>query len=173
MSKHQISDLKLVELTNIDIIDYRCAEQINGDFKCQPLPFSSACDRTFDIIWEMSFRFNKSMPSWQGMIHLLHKECEHPGKSSVQFLQMIDINLGGGDLYTVHPRLPMQTCTKNKPISTTTTFEQPLFWKASEIVNAVLDDSPIRYVVLLLNFELPCLHEFVGSNRNFDGPDWT
>ena len=30
------------------------------------------------------------------------------------------------------------------------TFDQPLFWKASEIVNAAPDDSPIRNVVLLL-----------------------
>ena len=30
------------------------------------------------------------------------------------------------------------------------TFDQLLFWKASEIVNAVTDDSPIRDVILLL-----------------------
>jgi len=30
------------------------------------------------------------------------------------------------------------------------TFDQPLFWKASEITNAVPDDSPIRNVILLL-----------------------
>ena len=29
------------------------------------------------------------------------------------------------------------------------TFDQPLFWKASAIVNAVTDDSPIRDVILL------------------------
>ena len=30
------------------------------------------------------------------------------------------------------------------------TFDQPLFWKASEIVNEVPDNGPIRDVVLLL-----------------------
>ena len=30
------------------------------------------------------------------------------------------------------------------------TFDQPLFWKASEIMNAVTDDSPIKDVILLL-----------------------
>ena len=29
-------------------------------------------------------------------------------------------------------------------------FDQPLFWKASEIVNGVPDDSPMRNVILLL-----------------------
>ena len=31
------------------------------------------------------------------------------------------------------------------------TFDQPLFWKASEMVNAVPDDSLIRNVILLLS----------------------
>lgn len=30
------------------------------------------------------------------------------------------------------------------------TFDQPLFWKASEIINEVPEDSPVRDVVLLL-----------------------
>ena len=30
------------------------------------------------------------------------------------------------------------------------TFDQPLFWKVSEIMNAVTDDSPIKDVILLL-----------------------
>ena len=45
-------------------------------------------------------------------------------------------------------------------------FNQPLFWKASEIVNAVPDDNPIRNAVFLL---LPYFHEFVVSNWNFAG----
>ena len=35
-------------------------------------------------------------------------------------------------------------------MATIITFDQPLFWKASEIVNAVTDDCPIRDVILLL-----------------------
>ena len=30
------------------------------------------------------------------------------------------------------------------------TFDQPLFWKVSEIVNAFTDDSPIKDVILLI-----------------------
>ena len=39
--------------------------------------------------------------------------------------------------------------TKHK-ISTVLTFDQPLFWKASEIVNEVEDSSPLKEVLLLL-----------------------
>ena len=67
ISRQKIADLKLVERTQIDIIDYRYSKQINRNVEFQPLPFSSACDRTVDIFWEMSFCFNKSTPSPQGV----------------------------------------------------------------------------------------------------------
>ena len=45
------------------------------------------------------------------------------------------------------------------------TFVQPLFWKASEIVNAIKDDSPIRDVIVLLG----TFHTFM----NVLGAIWT
>lgn len=59
-------------------------------------------------------------------------------------------------------------------IPTVITFDHPLFWKASEIMNSVTDDSPIRDVVLLLGtFHNPNLHECVGCHWDFDGWHWT
>ena len=71
ISRQKIADLKLVELTKIDIIDYRYAKHISRNIDFQPLTLSSACDRTVDIFWEMSFRFHQSTPSWPGMMQLL------------------------------------------------------------------------------------------------------
>ena len=42
---------------------------------------------------------------------------------------------------------------------TVITFDQPLFWKASEIVNAVPDSSPVRNVILLLG----SFHTFMNA----------
>ncbi|XP_076063360.1 uncharacterized protein LOC143038235 [Oratosquilla oratoria] len=33
-------------------------------------------------------------PSWNGMMHMLHKDCDHPGSSSVIFLPIIDMYSG-------------------------------------------------------------------------------
>ena len=94
----------------------------------------------------MSFRFHKSTPSWQGMIH---KECKYPGKSSVQFLPMIDMDPGDKTcILSTLDYLSILSSKHNMP--TIITFDQLLFWKASEIVNAVTDDSQIRDVILLL-----------------------
>ena len=85
------------------------------------------------------------------MMHLLHKECEYPGESSVQFLPMIDMN--PGDKTCILSTLDyLCNLSLKHNMQTVITFDQPLFWKASEIANAVADDSPIRKVVLLLGF---------------------
>lgn len=149
ISRQKMADLKLVELTKIDIIDYRYAKLVNRKIEFQPLPFSSARDRKVDIFWEMSFRFQQSTPSWQGMMSLLHRECDYPGKSSVQFLPMIDMNPGDKTcILSTLEYLCKLSSKHNMPAIIT--FDQPLFWKASEIANAVPDDSPIRNVVLML-----------------------
>ena len=148
--RQKTADLKVVEMTKIDIIEYRYAQHVNRNIEFQSLPYTSnVCDCKVDICWEMSFRFHQSTPSWQGMMHLLHKECEYPGKSSVQFLPMIDMN--PADKTCILSTLDYMCSLSSKHnMPTIITFDQPLFWKASEIVNSVPDDSPIRNVILLL-----------------------
>ncbi|KAI3379074.1 hypothetical protein SNEBB_002215 [Seison nebaliae] len=149
ISRQKMADLKLVELTKIDIIDYRYAKHISRNIDFQPLTLSSACDRTVDILWEMSFRFHKSTPSWPGMMRLFYNKCEHPGKSSVLFLPMIDMNPGDKTCILSTLEYLCKLASKHN-MPAVVTFDQPLYWKASEIVNAAPDDSLIRNVVLML-----------------------
>ena len=120
----------------------------------------------------MSFCFHQSTPSWQGMMHLLHKECEYPGKSSVQFLPMIDMN--PGDKTCILSTLNYLCSLSSKHnMPTIITFDQPLFWKASEITKLTLSRcSPIRNVILLLG-SFHYLHECVGCHWDFGGSQWT
>ena len=53
--------------------------------------------RDIDILWEMSFFLRPNRPSWSGMMQTVHQGT-HPGKSTVLFLPMIDMNLS--DLFT-------------------------------------------------------------------------
>ena len=144
--RKKMADLKLVELTEIDIVDYRYAKHIRRNIDFQPPTLSSACDRTVDIFWEMSFRFHKSTPSWPGMMRLLYNKCEHPEKSSVLFLPMIDMNSGDKTCILSTLECLCRLASKHN-MPAIVTFDQPLYWKASEIVN---DDSLIRNVVLML-----------------------
>ena len=82
----------------------------------------------------MSFRFHKSTP----------------GKSSVQFLPMIDMN--PRDKTCILSTLDYLCSLSSKHnMPTIITFDQLLFWKASETVNAVTDDGPVRDIILLLS----------------------
>ena len=82
-------------------------------------------------------------------MHLLHNECDHPGKSSIQFLPMIDMNPGENTrIFSTLDYICKLAARHNMPAIVT--FDQPLFWKAHEVVNSVADDSPIRNFVLLL-----------------------
>ena len=136
-------------MTKFDIIDYCFSKQINRCLEFLSVPYTSdVCDHKVDIFCEMSFRFHKSTPSCQGMMNLLHKEFKYPVKSSVQFLPRIDMN--PGDKTCILSTLDYLCSLSSKHNMPTIKSDQPLFWKASEIANAVTDDSPIRDVILLL-----------------------
>ena len=44
-----------------------------------------------DILWMTFIMFGSPRPAWSGMMQLVHRG-NHPGKSSVMFLPMIDMN---------------------------------------------------------------------------------
>ena len=147
--RQRVADLNLVELAKITIQDYRYTKHIKCLLKFQPLQQLRFCERTVDSFWERSLHFQQITPSWQGMMHLLHDECDHPGKSSIHFFPMIDMDLGDKTCIFSTLDYICKLATKHK-MPAIVTFDQSLFWKAHEVVNNDPDDSPIRNVVLLL-----------------------
>ena len=49
ISRQKMAEVKLVELTSIDIIDYHSLNNVNREVEFQGLPFYSTCYRTVDI----------------------------------------------------------------------------------------------------------------------------
>ena len=83
------------------------------------------------------------------MMHALTSERSHPGQSSVLFLPMIDMYPGDKTCILSTLEFICKLASKHN-ISPVVTFDQPLFWKASQIVNEVEDNDRIKDVVLLL-----------------------
>ena len=82
--RRKLSELNITKQTAVEIIEYRFANHARSiSFKKLP-QFSKSCHKV-DILWEISLRFKQPAPGWQGMMHILNKQCEHPGKSSVVF----------------------------------------------------------------------------------------
>jgi hypothetical protein len=144
-----MAQLKIVDLAQVDIKEYRFAKYTRNNIKFDPMPYFDGDAHKICILWAMSFRFKKSAPGWQGMMHLLYKDCDHPGQSSVVFLPIIDMY--PGDKSCIFSTLEYLCNLANGHKTTAVvTFDQPLYWKASEIKHEVPGDSQIRSVVFLL-----------------------
>ena len=141
--RKKVSLLNVKEMAQVDIIAYRFSNYACRHVMFETLPQMYCSEPPVDILWETSFCFHQEVPNWQGMMHVLHSGGKHPGKASVTFLLIID-------MYPGDPTCILSTLTyicavaEKSNISPVITFDQPLFWKASEIIYNAPKDSPIK-----------------------------
>ena len=55
--RNRIEDLKICELSEVEIKKYRFVKQTRDSIKFHHLPFPKECDQKVDILWDMSMRF--------------------------------------------------------------------------------------------------------------------
>ena len=146
----------------IEITYYREDNRALAEIRYVELPLIVAHDPTanLDILWQTSILFTPSRAAWSGLMQLVH-HGDHPGKSSVTFLPMID--LSASDPSCIFSTL--QYVTHHAKLHNATpiiTFDQPLWWKALSIILAHPEGSEMRRVVLRLGtFHLEM--SFLGS----------
>ena len=140
--RQKISELYIIDLTKVDIMEYRFAKNTLRSIEFQRLPVLNSFGHKCDLLREMSFSFSEPVSNWQGKMHTLHKEFDHPSQSSIAFLPMIDMY--PGDKTCIFSTLEC-VCKLSFQYSAppVVTFDQPLFWKASEIIHEVPHNSPI------------------------------
>lgn len=147
--RKKVSELNVKEMSRVDIIDYRFSTFARRNIKFEILPEIHYSAPAVDILWEVSLCFRQDAPNWQGMMSIIHRGCEHPGKSSVTFLPMIDMSPSD-------PTCILSTLTficnlaARHSIPPIVTFDQPLFFKASEIIYNSPENSDLKNIVLML-----------------------
>ena len=127
--EHEVSSLQFKELS-------ATGEEIEKTFKL---------DLLSKVIWPLrTFR-----PSWSGFMQLYHNHGDYPGKSTIGFMPMIDMN--SSDLSCINSTLHF-VCEQSVKynVAPVVTFDQPLFWKATTIINGSSGTSPLRKIVLRL-----------------------
>ena len=62
VKRQKLSELNIVDLTKIDIQQYKFSTSGLRDIKFKELPTFKDCDRTVDVLWELSFHFKKPVP---------------------------------------------------------------------------------------------------------------
>ena len=105
-------------------------------------------EANLDILWKTSILFGSPRPSWSSMMQFVH-HGDHPGKSSVMFLPMIDMNLT--DVSCIYSTLIFITEHAHRyNVQPIITFDQPLWWKAFLITATEPANSDLRNIVLCL-----------------------
>ena len=113
-----------------------------------------------DYLWKLSYSLKPKAPNWSGLMQLLH-EGNYPGKSSVFFLPMIDMDPGNMSCIFSTLRFISDHAQRHgvKPI---VTFDQPLWWKATQIIESQSEESTLKSIVLRLG-GFHTIMSFVGS----------
>ena len=101
-----------------------------------------------EILWKVSFPLRTPRPEWSGYMQMVNQGA-HPGKSSVHFMPMIDLD--PGDPNCIYSTLYFVCCqAKKQHMTPVVTFDQPLWWKAVGIVKEEPKNSCMSSVVLRL-----------------------
>ncbi|KAJ6661273.1 hypothetical protein lerEdw1_015410 [Lerista edwardsae] len=151
VTRKNIAEVDVTALSKVDIVQYRFAKSALQGIKFKDIALfrDLTTPADVDILWEISFQFKQQQANWQGMMHLMHKGHTHPGKSSITFLPMIDMAPGDRTCIVSTLHFILKVAEKHQ-FSAVVTFDQPLYWKASEVIQAEPTGSPLKDIVLLL-----------------------
>ena len=147
-----------LKATSLDVaavgrVDVRYSREERHNFtaityqKLQSLQVQNSCEN-LDVLWKSFILFGSPRPAWSGMMQFVHKG-DHPGKSSVMFLPMIDLNPSDSTCIFSTLKYVSQHAQRHN-VTPVITFDQPLWWKALMIVNSQLMESDLRQIVLRL-----------------------
>ena len=149
-------EVSIAEKTKVEIIEHRFSSHAHRNINFQELSKYLDCDRRIDILWELSFNFKQATPNWQGMMHTVHRGSGHPGQSSVVYLPIIDMY--SRDKTCILSTLEFLSNLAIKyHVVPIITFDQPLYWKAAELIIDAPQNN-LKKIVLMLG----CFHTFMN-----------
>ena len=147
--RHRTTELNIVEKSKVAIIDHRFARHVRREITFNELPHLTKCDTRVDVLWELSFNFKQATPGWQGMMHIIYQGNDPPGQSLIRYLPMIDMYSGDKTCILSTLEFLCRLAYKHH-LDPVVTFDQPLYWKAQEIVLDSPPGSHLKSIVLLL-----------------------
>lgn len=101
-----------------------------------------------DVLANVTWNPQSERPFWSGLMQSVHAG-DHPGKSSLTILPIIDLN--PSDLDCVFSTLSFLVAEARKyQTAAVITFDQPLWWKAYLIIQNEPECSPLKNIILLL-----------------------
>ncbi|XP_045199496.1 uncharacterized protein LOC123553863 [Mercenaria mercenaria] len=142
------------EVTDIAKIDIHFYKQKSN--KMEEMIFKHLIDladieeplRELDFLIKIARPLGVQSPGWFGFMHMVH-HGKYPGESSLVFMPMIDMS--ASDLSCIFSTLHFVVSQSNQSNTTPVlTFDQPLYWKALNIIENEPSESKIKSVVVRL-----------------------
>ena len=159
VTKEQLTDIGRIPIEYYTSVD---GVRALASLKYDPLPNFIYSDTTshLDVLWKTSLLLKRPRPAWNGFMQITHKG-DHPGKSSIHFLPMIDMDPTNMTcIYSTLKFVCKQAGTYGfTPIIT---FDQPLWWKATTIVLSEPDGSDLKSMIIRLG-SFHIMMSFLGS----------
>ncbi len=124
--RNKIQKLSIAENIKVTIIEHRFAKHSCESIKFAALPILEYCNKTVDLLWELSFNFKEAVPGWQGLMHIIYQEKAHPGQSSIRYLPMIDMYSGDKTCILSTLEFICDLASKHN-LAPVVTFDQPLY----------------------------------------------
>ena len=139
---------ELKKLAKIDIKFYGLGLNIQSPLKYKKLPpvQATSCSEDISLLSIATWPVNRL--GWFALCQMVYK-VPFPGKSSVVFLPMIDMDPSNMTcIYSTLSFVSKQArCHNSDPVLT---FDQPLYWKGRNIIQDEPDDSALHSIVLRL-----------------------
>ena len=122
-----------------------------AEIKYNDIVVARALDPTanLDVLWKTSLLFDTMRPAWAGMMQAIH-QGNHKGKSSITFLPMIDMNPSNVTCVSSTLKFVSEHAQRHNIANPIVTFDQPLWWKAFNIIQTEPAGSDLRKVILRL-----------------------
>ncbi|VDI21274.1 Hypothetical predicted protein [Mytilus galloprovincialis] len=154
----EVSDLAKI---NIEYYKMQSKQSLQAEFATMNYE-RNMIDTTWklDLLSKVCWPLTCNRPSWSAIMHKV-MDGDYPGRSSVVFLPMIDMN--PSDLTCINSTLNfIGKHAKAQHCVPILTFDQPLYWKAMNIIKDEPLNSPLKSVILRLGgFHLEM--SFVGG----------
>lgn len=150
--KKVITTHDLITAGRIKIIQYQTPKSLK-EFKLKKLECMRSSEEPLklqtDTLWKIAPFISYPRPGWSGFMHMIHKGHQHPGKASIVFLPIIDLEPSNmsciySTLCFLNDQASKNSCTPK------ITFDQPLWWRAFAIIENE-EGSNLKEVILLLS----------------------
>jgi hypothetical protein len=102
-----------------------------------------------DILWKTTWLLKDTRSSWNGTMQMINNCGEYPGQSSIVFMPMIDLN--PSDETCIYSTLMwVSEHAKRFNVTPVITFDQPLWYKANQIIKSEPEDNNLSKIVVRL-----------------------